>query len=159
MPSNLKAKLGTSEMRMKNKLNFCINLVPKNCGSFSQNIVSLNCDARFSQALRKRRLEKTKKNPFFIWNDVKELKASLYEFEKLASMVASDTNSKSHEPLEKLWQYQALVEELATILKELVYQLCRSNGVSLPPSFPRDFKPRVEEDEAVVQASSELQTC
>ena len=159
LPSRLKVKLGTSEMRLKNKLNFCVNLVPKNCSSFSKDFASLNSDydTPLSQTLRKRRLEKTKKNPFFIWNDVKELKVSFHEFEKLASMIAYETDSKPQEALEKLWQYQALVEELVTILEESVYQLCRSHGVSLPQSFPRDFKPRVNEDEAVVQVSLELQ--
>ena len=154
MPSRLKVKLGTQEMKLKGKIRKCLNLLPQESSLFTKNFEysSSGCETALSQALSKRQLEKTKRNPFFLWDDVKKLKVSLDEYEEVACMIAPQ-----NEASDKLSHYQTLVEELVNSLKEAIYKLCRSQGAALPSSFPQDFKPGVNIDVAVVQVSSEVQ--
>ena len=138
MPFRLKVKLGTLEMKLKNRIRRCLNLLPHDCDLYTKNIENFNsdCDTPLSQALKKRRSEKTKKNPFFLWDDVKKLEVCFDEFEVFACTVAPQ-----NEASDKLLHYQTLVEELVNSLKETIYKLCRSQGAALPSSFPQDFKP------------------
>ena len=139
-------------MKLKSNIRNCLNLLQQDCSLYTENFEILNsgCDTPLSLALCKRRSEKTKKNPYFLWNDVRKLEASIKEFKELACMVMPPNTAS-----ENLWHYQTLVKELVSSLKESIYELCRSHDLSLHSSFPNDFEPQVK-DENFIELSSEL---
>ena len=145
-----KAKLETAEMKMKTRIRKCFNLLPKDKAMKLDDKVSA-LDFDIGLPIRVSRINKTKNNPYFIWDDVKKLKVSFDNFEELACIVTPPNRAS-----EKFMHYQTLVEELVNTLMDSIYELCRSHVKSLPSSFPQEFNPRVKEKETL-QVSLEQQ--
>ena len=147
----LKAKLGTAEMKMCTKLKTCLYTIPKeNFDQFQDEITTLDLQGstdRLLISLRHARAEKTKKNPYYIWNDLQKLKESYEEFIELSDMVLSQckgSGSYLDRVFERLEQYQTLVEELVQILQKTILHLCKTHESPLPSSFPLKFKPKAK---------------
>ena len=142
LPSRLKVKLGTSEMKMRNKICKCLYILPKEqIQIFNEELASL--DLELGSPLRVSRIIKTKGNPYFIWSDLQKLQETYQGFGAiLEEIISRDEEKNLQRVVEKSKLYRYIIEELVQTLLEIIHELCISLATHLPRSFPTDFTPR-----------------
>ena len=140
--SRLKGMILTTEMILKKKICICLNLLPDKT-YFAYTSKYSNIDLNRNSLLSASRAATSKKNPYFIWDDLSKLQDCYQKLSELAQQMylISGSTSDATDLKGRNELYQTLVEELAEVLMGNILTLCHFTGLCLPPEFPKDWKP------------------
>ena len=138
-------KLGTLEMRMRNRICKCFYILSKEQARIlDKELASLELE--LGSPFRASRVNKTKENPYFIWADVQKLQDSYNDYGVILKEIMSRGEEKNlPSVVDKSKLYQHLIEELVQMLLEIIQGLCISLATHFPRLFPKDFTPRKQQ--------------
>ena len=140
--SKLRRSLRTTDMKLRKHISICINLLSEKLYT-NYNKRYSNLDINRSTFLSASRARSTKGNPHLIWNDLVSMQESYNAFAKIEQqLIGQGSPSPIDEKILAQGKlYLSIVEGLIEELYQMIFQLCHLYETSLPPDFPKDWKP------------------